>query len=213
MAWCRSRGAQGSAAKLARLLRSPARTRGISACASPRPQAQRDVRHGEVVAEVQVERVQHAARLGSRPAGRRERCTFSPMASFSSPNWISSRSLPSSCFAFSRSVRIWRSLIGIARPPCGMGNRRFSEHLGVVLEKLGCSFRNPAPRRLHDSPSLVPRCSRLGFLRWPELDLDLAFEHATAGPVIITGAPSPAHDIPRSPPRVATVTSRRAARA
>ena len=36
----------------------------------------------------------------------------------------------------------------------------------------------------------------------------------TAGPVIITGAPPPAHDIPRSPPRVVTVTRRdRAGRA
>src|SRR5882762_444825 len=66
------------------------------------------------------------------------------MASFSSPNLISSPSLPSSSRALSRSATAWRSASGIARPPYGCGTRIDSRSSGCWSKNCGWLRRKRA---------------------------------------------------------------------
>src|SRR6266446_1597766 len=66
------------------------------------------------------------------------------MASFSSPNLISSPSLPSSSRALSRSATAWRSASGIARPPEGCGTRIDSSSSGCWSKNCGWLRRKRA---------------------------------------------------------------------
>ena len=152
-----------------RELRRPSPLRSVVA-----PEAQRHVRHGEVLAQVVIQRLQQRAQVAARRAARAtSRCIFSPMASFSSPNWISSRELglQHAC-SFSRSVSIWRSEIGMARPPCGCGtvdrasiSAYWSKNPRVVLQVAARRFVSCVSCRVSS-------------------DFDLALNTVTAGPVI-----------------------------
>src|SRR6185295_9599804 len=85
-----------------------------------------------------------AAKSRAPTSAAARRCTFSLMASFSSPKRISSPSLPSSAFTFSRSASVWRSESGIARPPCGCGTWIFSRSSGCWSKNFGLLRRKMA---------------------------------------------------------------------
>src|SRR5215213_8700129 len=66
------------------------------------------------------------------------------MASFSSPNWISSPSLLSNTRALSRSATVWRSASGMARPPYGCVTRIVSSSSGCCSKNFGLVRRKRA---------------------------------------------------------------------
>src|SRR5882672_1277131 len=85
-----------------------------------------------------------AAKSRAPTSAAARRCTFSLMASFSSPKRISSPSLPSRTFTFSRSASVWRSESGMARPPCGCGTWIFSRSSGCWSKNFGLLRRKMA---------------------------------------------------------------------
>src|SRR5262245_32313140 len=85
-----------------------------------------------------------AARSRAPSSATARRCTFSLIASLSSPKRTSSPSLPSSAFSFSRKARFWRSESGIARPPCGCGTWIFSRSSGCWSKNFGLPRRKRA---------------------------------------------------------------------
>ena len=134
--------------------RSPAANSG-AARPAPRHSAQRDVRHRRSPrAGCSTARAAGCRACARRAARPHRRCTFSLMTSFSSPNWISSGSLPSSARVFSRRASIWRSASGIAWPPCGCGTEIRDSSSAYSSKKTGIVLGGSARRRQPSAQSI-----------------------------------------------------------
>ena len=156
------------------------------------PDAQRDVRHGEVLAQVEVERVRERREVARAGSATDRRCTFSLIASFSSPNWISSPSLPSSTLAASRAApRSGARRAGSRARRAGCGTLMVSSSSGCWSKNCGLVRRKRATSSAFIG-SFIVRC--------------VPSNTVAAGPFIHTGLSPPAQAMVNVPPRVSTRT-------